>query len=270
MQTRRAFLGASLAVAAVCVGFSGSALAQTGDVTVTDAASPGVYDVIVSIQQTGSTNWKLGMATFAFTFDQFAVQFESELEEGNWDNNRFPTSYGDQFPGRYTVTGARSIEIDFTGSNGSGVFLSMLPTVIGKLRFTVLDPGRSPAIRWFPDATAVFDDIGIDRTAGLTFNLATASGDEPGALPTTFELQQNYPNPFNPSTAIRYALPRESHVKLVVYNLVGEQVKVLVDEQQNAGYHTATFSASDLPSGMYVYWLSAGGTAMSRKMLLVK
>jgi len=83
-------------------------------------------------------------------------------------------------------------------------------------------------------------------------------------------LQQNYPNPFNPSTTIRYALPREAYVKLVVYNIVGEQVAVLVDEQQEAGYHNATFSATALPSGMYVYWLSAGGTTMSRKMLLVK
>jgi hypothetical protein len=72
------------------------------------------------------------------------------------------------------------------------------------------------------------------------------------------------------STSIQYALPRESHVKLVVYNLVGEQVAVLVDERKNAGFHTATFSASALPSGMYVYWISAGGTTMSRKMLLVK
>ena len=200
---------------------------------ITLSAAP--YDVIVSIRQTGSTAWKLGMASFVFTYEPQAIQFESEIEEGNWDDNKFPAAYADQYSSRYTVTGARSVELDFIGSNGSGVFLSLLSTVVGKVRFSVLDPGRSTRFDGRRDATVIYDDQGIDRTAGLTFDLATAIGDEPASIPTVVALEQNYPNPFNPSTSIRYALPGETHVALTVYNLVGEQVAVLVDERQQAG-----------------------------------
>ena len=270
MRTRLSRCTGGLGLVIVSLISPCGAMAQTGDVTLSDALVGSTYDVIVSIRQTGSTAWKLGMATFAFTFDPMAIQYESELEEGNWDNNKFPAAYGDQFSSRYTLTGARSVEVDFIGSNGSGVFLSLLPTVVGKLRFNVLDAGRSAVVRWQNDATVIYDDQGVDRTSAMTFDLATAIGDEPVVIPATVALEQNYPNPFNPSTSIQYALPGETHVALTVYNLVGEQVAVLVDERQQAGYHTVSFNAASLPSGMYVYRLTAGGGALSRKLLLVK
>ncbi len=270
MLTRFCSIGVLFALTLAVLAFSGIAAAQTGEVTLTDALAGSTYDVIVSIKQTGTTTWRLGAATFAFTFDPFAIQFESELEEGNWDNNKFPAAYGDQFSSRYTVTGARSVEIDFVGSNGSGVFLSLLPTVVGKLRFTVLDQNRSPFVRWQQGATVVYDDVGTDRTAGITFDLATAIDGEPESIPATFELEQNYPNPFNPSTVIQYGLPRESDVTLDVYNIVGELVARLVDERQSAGRHRVTFDAAGLATGLYVYRLNAGGTSFTNKMMLVK
>jgi hypothetical protein len=260
--------------AVLCVALAAllpsAARAQTGEATLSDALSGSTYDVIVSIKQTGSTTWKLGAATFAFTYDPFAIQFESELEEGNWDNNRFPAAYGDQFSAHYTVSGARSVEVDFVGSNGSGVFLSLLPTVVGKLRFTVLDAGRAFNVRWQEGGSVVYDDTGIDRTSGMTFGLLTAIGDEAGEIPAAFELRQNFPNPFNPSTVIQYGLPRESHVTLDVYNVVGELVARLVDDRQSPGRHSVTFDATGLATGLYVYRLSAGGTTFTNKMMLVK
>jgi hypothetical protein len=269
MRTRAALTGALTAL--LCLAPAGTrTAAQTGEVMLSDLLSGSTYDLTVSVKQTGSTAWKLGIASFVIAYDPLAIQFVSELEEGNWDNNKFPAAYGDQFSSRYTVSNARSIEIDFTGGNGSGVFLSLLPTVVGKLRFTVLDPARGFQVRWDQAATVIYDDQGINQTASMAFGLATAIAGEPEVIPTAFELQQNYPNPFNPATTIRYALPRESHVTIAVYNLVGEQVATLVDELQSPGYHAVTFDADGLPSGVYLYRFSAAGTTFSRKMLLLK
>ncbi len=93
---------------------------------------------------------------------------------------------------------------------------------------------------------------------------------EQAPLPTEFALKPNYPNPFNPQTTIRYGLPEASYVKLVVYDVLGRQVRVLVDGAREAGTHEVTFDASSLPSGVYVYRIEAGPYAATRTMLLMK
>lgn len=88
--------------------------------------------------------------------------------------------------------------------------------------------------------------------------------------PSTIELSQNFPNPFNPSTSIRFALPESQHVRLSVYNMLGQEVAVLVNGVQPAGVATVSFDASNLSSGMYIYRLTTGAETVSRKMLLLK
>jgi hypothetical protein len=85
-----------------------------------------------------------------------------------------------------------------------------------------------------------------------------------------FELSQNYPNPFNPSTTIRYGIPRNASVTLTVYDLLGQQVALLVKGEQRAGLHTVEFSGSELPSGVYYYRLQAGDFTEVRRLLLLK
>ncbi|MBT8391448.1 MAG: T9SS type A sorting domain-containing protein, partial [Ignavibacteria bacterium] len=88
--------------------------------------------------------------------------------------------------------------------------------------------------------------------------------------PQEFELSQNYPNPFNPATKIRYTLPEAGNVKLVVYNLLGEQVEELVNEFKEAGVHTINFNAENLNSGVYIYKIELNGFTDAKKMQLVK
>jgi hypothetical protein len=90
------------------------------------------------------------------------------------------------------------------------------------------------------------------------------------ALPGAYSLGQNYPNPFNPGTTIRYSLPVSEHVKLSIYNILGQEVATLVNESQDAGYKSVSFDARGLPSGMYSYKLTAGTFTNVKKLLLVR
>ena len=89
-------------------------------------------------------------------------------------------------------------------------------------------------------------------------------------IPTVYELCQNFPNPFNPSTTIKYSLPKASKVKLALFNLLGEEVATLVNEEKVAGKYEVEFSASKLPSGVYFYQLKAGEFIAVKKMILLK
>jgi hypothetical protein len=89
-------------------------------------------------------------------------------------------------------------------------------------------------------------------------------------IPNRFALQQNYPNPFNPSTVINYELPKAVYVRLVVYDMLGREVATLVNGAEDAGYKSVEFSATNLPSGIYTYRLTAGTYTSVRKMLMIK
>lgn len=89
-------------------------------------------------------------------------------------------------------------------------------------------------------------------------------------LPLEYSLEQNYPNPFNPGTTIKYSIPADGHVKLSVYNLLGEEVANLVNSQQKAGRYEIDFNASNLASGVYVYRLESSNFISSKKLILMK
>ena len=100
---------------------------------------------------------------------------------------------------------------------------------------------------------------------GTTTNILAEDG-----LPVNFELHQNYPNPFNPSTVIDFELPANTEVSLEVYNMLGQRVATLVNQQKPAGRHQVSFDASSLSSGIYIYRIATGEFVRTRKMMLMK
>lgn len=96
-----------------------------------------------------------------------------------------------------------------------------------------------------------------------------------GSVPTTYALAQNYPNPFNPSTEISFGLPQASAVELAIYNVLGQNVRTLVNGKMEAGSHTVTWdgrdgSGSQVSSGVYFYRITANNYSATKKMLLLK
>ena len=104
-------------------------------------------------------------------------------------------------------------------------------------------------------------DESIDKFLVVSDNMLT---------PSEYHLEQNYPNPFNPSTTIKFSVPKESNVNLSIYNVLGELVSTLVDEQMKEGYYEYEFNASKLASGIYIYRISADDFLETKKMVLLK
>jgi len=99
---------------------------------------------------------------------------------------------------------------------------------------------------------------------------ATNIEQERAGIPQELTLYQNYPNPFNPATQIRFGVPEASHVHLSVYDMLGRQVAVLVNEDKSQGWHDVSFDAAGLASGTYIYRLAAGSFSETRAMTLLK
>ncbi|MCP4584114.1 MAG: T9SS type A sorting domain-containing protein [candidate division Zixibacteria bacterium] len=140
------------------------------------------------------------------------------------------------------------------------------------------DPYDSPCIDggWYGREDTVLScewGLGLPRCdmgafSGGDFSVGI---DEIGpVLPNNISISQNYPNPFNAATTINYELPYQSHVMMEIYNILGRKVTMLIDKQQQAGYHKAIWNADDFSSGMYFYKLQAGDYTETKAMTLMK
>lgn len=133
----------------------------------------------------------------------------------------------------------------------------------------VIEAFQTPQI--IPQTSAVVVANPVVGSVGNVTNLCML-GIEPvsNEIPIRFELSQNYPNPFNPVTKIKFELVRESSVKLMIYDLSGREIETLVNQNLKAGIYEVAWDASDYPSGVYYYKMSAGEYSATKKMVLVK
>jgi hypothetical protein len=140
------------------------------------------------------------------------------------------------------------------------------PSYFASLTWPPFDPASPPGR---------FDSSNISRIpAGYRYvhgtDPLTSVPADIGEVPARATLLQNFPNPFNPTTVIRYQLTAVSHVRLVVFDLLGREVAVLVSEKKPAGSHEVKFNGSDLASGVYFYRLTVDNLVQTRTLLLLK
>ena len=138
--------------------------------------------------------------------------------------------------------------IDIDPTTGAGTVIG--PSGISGASAITMSPGKSPT------------DVG---------------GNAADAAPAAFRLDQNYPNPFNPTTEIGFHVPAgqagsagSRHVTLTVYDMLGRELAVLVDERKASGSYSVEFNASRFASGVYLYRLSAGSFVQTKKMILAR
>ena len=191
----------------------------------------------------------------------------------------------------YTQTAAGRLELDVTGT-AEGQYdrleVEGPATLAGALRLRIDDEAFSPQVgdRFeIVRATGIegtFDEVNAwpyrvaltysatAITAEVTSLVSTEEEAELEDLPSEYALEQNYPNPFNPSTEIVFSLPKSGPARLVLYDLLGQEVAVLVDGAVAAGTHRIRFDARGLPSGVYLYRLDAGAFSRARRMVVMR
>jgi len=161
---------------------------------------------------------------------------------------------------------------DYEPNMQSGLVLGYSPFLDQPWVKTTSDLANFLAGDWKDSLLLVFGNIGSPTFSKVIIysisGLTAIEDDELGI--NSLSLGQNYPNPFNPSTSIKFSVPETGLVSLKVYDLLGKEVSVLVNKELRAGEYEVSFEASDLASGMYIYTLSVGRHAESRKMVILR
>jgi hypothetical protein len=192
-----------------------------------------------------------------------------------WVDNRFGNNWGNYRIGWDIDTlgnidtvgydlGIISDSLDSDEHQGAGIVIDSINSNSKKdlIFFSISNPvGENKAFY------RVGYDVGVTPPPMSKSNTNLLSDN---ALPTEFQLSQNYPNPFNPSTTIEYAIPKDSKVTLILYDILGREVQRLVDGFIRAGYHKSVLNASYLSTGVYFYRIMAGNFIQTRKLLLLK
>ncbi len=176
------------------------------------------------------------------------------LKSGSGRETLFLAS--DRTPGQLEIA---AMKVDGQGISGQGELVELVFTTSG-----------TPAATDFQISESVL--VGLDGKLDVPARVEIG---DLQALPERFALDQNVPNPFNPATVIGYQLPEAGWVRLTIYNLLGQEVRVLVDEEMQAGSFTATWDGTDeqgrrVGSGVYFYTINVGDFSASRRMLLLK
>ncbi len=198
---------------------------------------------------------------FSLQFDPVKYEFVNATE---LDGNLLKSGFGQETlflssnrtPGQVDIG---AVKVDRQGASGDG-----------KLVELVFRTSGTPASSDFQVSESVL--VGLDGAVDM---LTHAEIGDLKPLPVRFNLEQNMPNPFNPATVIGFQLPEAGAVRLSIYNLLGQEVRVLVNERRDAGSFSATWDGTDalgrrVASGIYLYRIQAGAFSASKRMLLLK
>ena len=142
-----------------------------------------------------------------------------------------------------------------------------------ELAFTTVAKGSFPSSG--NEAVPVYPELGNSHFTVTISYSEMGTDNEEGIMPIQYALHQNYPNPFNPITTLRYDIPENSHVTITIYNMLGRQVKTLINQTQDAGYKSVIWDATNdygkpVSAGIYLYQIQAGEYISTKKMVLLK
>ena len=156
----------------------------------------------------------------------------------------------------------------YTDKNGEGNLAGRAWERFSDSSFNDFGTKLNPSFSW---------DLDADLHVAAYYKKGTTTGviSEHSAIPTQYALEQNYPNPFNPSTTIRFALPKTSRVRMMVYDILGREVRALVNSDLDAGTHHIVWDGKNnyggqVATGMYIYRIEAGSFISTKKMMLLK
>ena len=203
--------------------------------------------------------------------DTFSSHIDSNIDIGfNWENCNDVEN---------DVTYKLTIELEFFGNTYTDIYNDIFDTTIS-IPTNNLDPLlgglniEETILTWFVEAYD--DEYSVTSDSGQFILIRSLlSVNETLDIPKDFVLHHNYPNPFNPTTTIRYDLPKDSKVQIMIYDIMGRVVRILVNEKQNGGYKSIIWNGTndfgqEVGMGMYFYRISAGGFVQIKKMVLLK
>ncbi len=225
---------------------------KTDYITVTEPSQNTMYVQDITVWRQSFWYWARGYATVTI-----------------YDNSGSPLSNATVYG---TMTGPTGGNVNgTTNSSGEVTFVTGWTTASGEWCFEVTDVTHG-TYTYDPGSNVVTKACESGPVYAIGAGPLIRSADN---VPEEFGVLQNYPNPFNAETNIEFALPENAHVTLDVYNVLGQQVRTLVDEMMPAGWHTIHFDArneygQELSSGIYLYRLQAGTAVETKKMLLMK
>ena len=233
-----------------------------------------MYDLKATVPA-GQT-WNVGASNIKLNFTTTPASSLTVISDNPAVNSNPNINSGIYSPITTTNPGAMSCNITTFASSGFYVFTPGTYT-IATLRWTVVTPfaNATMTFRLPPTggATVVYDGTTpLVANTGYTVTnpVVTDYTNLTVEIPKEFAMYQNYPNPFNPTTSIKYDIPNNSFVKLVVYDVTGKEVETLVNDNLQAGKYESTFNGSNYPSGIYFAKIEAGSHKHIVKMVMIK
>lgn len=199
-------------------------------------------------------------------FDQFGGLGFAYPGDGNY-------AFVEKFPSGYAIEGKISFAEIAAASDPDAKLFEPLVGKRLKIDYSINDAdatGEREGIMTYSPKNEDQSWADVSRWTYTWIGDQFTDVDEQGGIPVQYELSQNYPNPFNPSTVINYSIMKKGNVSLKIYNLLGQEIKTLVNQEQNPGVYQVTFDASELATGMYIYQIQTGSFVSAKKMLLVK
>jgi hypothetical protein len=245
-------------------GLGGAIISWTDNRT---GVGPGTADIYAQrVNTSGTVQWTTtGIIICTAAGDQIKSQLVSDGNHGAyiaWEDHR------NILTGDSSDVYAQQIASDAT-INWTADGFAISDFANKQMNPMIISNGNNGAIVVWQDYRSG-NNFDIYMNGFNTSGIITAIVNNGTVNPTNYALLQNYPNPFNPVTVINYQLPMTGNVKLSIYDALGKEVNILVNESQSAGDYKVEWNASAYPSGVYFYTLEAGSFVSNKKMMLIK